>query len=165
MKLAEKHYGRPGLAQELQAKDRNFIRPKETDLLALLEAHSLDYIFIYRSVARQHGLKYLGFPDEINLKQAKMSAFYGQVRVQVSGKTPGTFITKQGAPMVYGITIPRNAPNPRAALAFVRFVLDKDGGMAIIERCGQASAVPSVTDTYDRIPDELKRFALEGDSR
>ena len=52
--LAEKHYEVPGLAAGLQAKDKH-IRPKETDLLALLEAGEIDYVFIYRSVAAQHG--------------------------------------------------------------------------------------------------------------
>ena len=36
-KLAEKHYNRKGLATQLLAKDTKYIRPKETDLLALLE--------------------------------------------------------------------------------------------------------------------------------
>jgi molybdate/tungstate transport system substrate-binding protein len=56
--LAQKHYNIPGLAEKLTAKDK-YIRPKETDLLALLEAGEIDYVFIYRSVASQHGLKTL----------------------------------------------------------------------------------------------------------
>ncbi|MHC4482999.1 MAG: substrate-binding domain-containing protein, partial [Planctomycetota bacterium] len=52
--LAEKFYNRPGLASRLLAKDRRYIRPKEVDLLALLEADELDYVLIYRSVAQQH---------------------------------------------------------------------------------------------------------------
>jgi molybdate/tungstate transport system substrate-binding protein len=50
-KLAEKQYGVPGLAERLLKKDRRYIRPKETDLLALLEMNEIDYIFLYRSVA------------------------------------------------------------------------------------------------------------------
>ena len=30
----------------------------------LLETHTIDYIFLYRSVAQQHDLKYLLLPDE-----------------------------------------------------------------------------------------------------
>ena len=61
--LAEKHYRMPGLYQRLKDKmpDKN-IRPKETDLIALLETRELDYIFIYRSVAIQHQAKYLLLP-------------------------------------------------------------------------------------------------------
>jgi molybdate/tungstate transport system substrate-binding protein len=55
-RLAEIHYTEPGLSERLLEKDRRHIRPKETDLLALLEVGEIDYFFIYRSVARQHGL-------------------------------------------------------------------------------------------------------------
>ncbi|MBU1239230.1 substrate-binding domain-containing protein, partial [Myxococcota bacterium] len=47
MKLSELHYKKPGLAKSLLQKDRKNIRPKETDLLALLEAGQIDYFFIY----------------------------------------------------------------------------------------------------------------------
>lgn len=161
MKLAETYYQRPGLAEKLLAKDRNCIRPKETDLLALLESNTIDYIFLYRSVAQQHGLKFVPLPDEINLRRTDLSDLYEQVSVQISGKTPGTFITRKGAPMVYGITIPKSAPNPKAALAFVTFVLSQDQGMAILERLGQQSAVPAKTSTYDKIPAQLKAFATK----
>jgi len=64
--------------------------------------------------------------------------------------------------MVYGITIPKNAPNPELALKFVEFVLRKDKGMAVMERNGQPSVVPSPSDTFDMIPEPLKEFAAEG---
>ena len=160
-KLAAIHYGDPGLAARLLGKDRRHIRPKETDLLALLEVGEIDYIFIYRSVARQHGLKWGTLPDEINLKSPEMKEIYRKVSVEISGQTLGSVITKMGAPMVYGITIPNNAPNPKAALAFVTFLLERDKGMAIMERNGQPSLVPTISDTYDDIPGPLKRFAAK----
>lgn len=158
-KLAEVHYGVPGLADRLLNKDKRNIRPKETDLLALLEVGEIDYVFFYRSVARQHGLKWVTLPDEINLKNPEMADIYQRASVEVTGKTPGTVIVRPGAPMVYGLTIPKNADNPAAALAFVTFLLEADKGMAIMEKNGQPSLVPSPTDTYDAIPDPLKRFA------
>ena len=68
MKLAEKYYKKVGLAAEMLKKDHKYIRPKEVDLIALLEAGEMDYFFIYRSVAEQHKMKYVILPDEINLK-------------------------------------------------------------------------------------------------
>ncbi len=158
-RLAEKHYGEPGLAERILQKDKRHIRPKETDLLALLEAGEIDYIFNYRSVAQQHGLKWVTLPDEINLKRTEMAATYSQVSVDISGKTPGTVITKKGAPMVYGVTIPTRAPNPQAALAFVTFLLERDNGLAIMEKNGQPSLVPTYSDTFDALPTMLTRFA------
>jgi len=160
MMLAEAYYKKPGLAEALQKKDTRFIRPKETDLLGLLESHSIDYIFLYRSVIEQHGLKCVLLPDAINLKQSAWAKAYGKAQVKITGKTPGTFIVKQGGPMVYGLTIPKRSRNLDAALAFVQFILEEDHGLAILKKMGQPSAVPSVSSTYDRIPEALKPFAL-----
>ena len=161
MKLAEKHYRAPGLTERFLKKDLKYVRPKGTELLALLEMNEIDYIFLYRSVAEQHGLKCLLLPDEVNLKQPGLARWYRTAAVEVSGRTPGSVVTKRGEPMVYGVTIPRGAPNPEAAIAFVAFLLDKDKGMAIMTRNGQPSVAPSPTDTYARIPGPLKKFARE----
>ncbi|MCH8120782.1 MAG: tungstate ABC transporter substrate-binding protein WtpA [Planctomycetes bacterium] len=158
--LAEKFYNKPGLAAKLLAKDKRHIRPKEVDLLALLEVGELDYIFTYRSVAEQHELKYIRLADEINLKRAEFADIYKSVSVSLTGKKPGTRITKTGVPIVYGVTMPKNAPNRKLALAFLAFLLDADKGGAILEKNGQTFLVPSPTDTFDKIPDSLKRFAL-----
>lgn len=160
MKLAEKFYNRPGLADKMLAKDQRYIRPKEVDLLALLETGELDYIFIYRSVAEQHKLKYILLPDEINLKKTKFHDLYKTASVCITGNTPGTFITKFGEPIVYGVTIPKNAPNRELATAFLSFLLDADKGGAILEKNGQTSVVPSPTDTFSSLPESLKTFAL-----
>jgi len=159
MQLAESYYGVPGLADRLLGKDRRFIRPKETDLLPLLETHGIDYIFLYRSVADQHGLSSLRLPDEINLSNPDFAERYAAARVEVSGQNPGETIVKTGAPMVYGVTIPSNAASPELAITFVRFLLDADKGMAIMERNGQPSIVPAATETYDQLPAALREYA------
>ncbi len=160
--LAEKFYNRPGLVESIKSKDQQYIRPKEVDLLALLETGVIDYIFIYRSVAVQHNLKYLVLPDEINLKKADLSDFYKSASVSLTGKQPGTFITKAGEPIIYGITILKNAPNRKLAMAFLTFLLDADSGGAILEKNGQSLAVPSTTETFNKLPESLKIFALPG---
>lgn len=159
MKLAEQYYKEEGLAGRLIEKDQKYIRPKETDLLALIESGDLDYVFIYRSVAEQHHLKYVVLPDEINLKLAEHKDFYAQVTVDITGKKPGEFITKKGEPMVYGLTILKDAPNKELAMRFVDFILS-DKGMAIMKANGQPSMVPSKSETYQSIPASLKKYAL-----
>ena len=159
VKLAEKHYKVEGLAERLLAKRSTHIRPKETDLLALLEVGQVDYIFLYRSVARQHRLQYLVLPDQVNLKNPELAGLYGQVSVEVSGRTPQSVITRTGEAMIYGVTITKDAPNGPAAIAFVSFLLDENEGMAIMARNGQESVVPAATATFESIPEGLKRFA------
>lgn len=161
MKLAESFYNQPGLTNKLIAKDIEYIRPKETDLIALLEAGELDYIFLYRSVAEQHGLKFLILPDEINLKRAELQDEYKKVSVEISGKNPGEKIVQYGDAMVYGFTIPKNSPNPELAKRFVRYFLDKNKGLKILEEQGQPTAIPSYSETYNFIPDDLKQYATD----
>ena len=151
--LAEKYYKVPNLAGKLQNKDRH-IRPKETDLLALLEAGEIDYLFIYRSVAAQHGLNMISLPDEINLKSSAFAKLYSTATVKLSGKTPGQFIIRQGEPMVYSVTIPKNAPNPKAAEDWVSLLLSPRG-QAIMEKNGQPCIKPPQADGIDHIPASL----------
>ncbi len=160
IKLSEKFYNSVGLADKMLAKDKKHIRPKEVDLLALLETGELDYMFIYRSVAEQHKLKYILLPDEINLKKTKFRDLYQSASVKITGSKPGTYITKFGEPIVYGVTIPKNAPNRELAIEFMAFLLDADKGGAILEKNGQSSVVPSPTDTFSSLPESLKSFAL-----
>ena len=158
LQLAEKHYERPSFYERMLSHNGRIVRPKETGLLALVETGEIDYLFIYRSVAQQHGLDYIALPDEINLKDSSRTDLYAQAQVNVTGAEPGTRITKRGAPMVYGITVPQDAPNRRAALAFVEFMLGPEG-QGIMESCGQGVIVPAVCEQYESLPDELKGLA------
>jgi molybdate/tungstate transport system substrate-binding protein len=159
MKLAEDHYGIEGLAGRLLAKDTRHIRPKETDLFALLESGTIDYIFLYGSVAKQHELPYIELPDEINLRNPALDDYYSRAQVAISGDAPGSVVVKSGESMCYGVTIPLGAPEPEIAAAFVKFLLDESKGMKIMSECGQPSVIPSPSASYDMIPADLRRFA------
>jgi molybdate/tungstate transport system substrate-binding protein len=155
--LAEKYYEVPGLYDRLKENcpPRN-VRPKETDLIALLEAGQIDYLFIYRSVCEQHKMPFVVLPDQINLKSNRHKEFYKQVSIKITGKKPGEFIEKTGKPMVYGITIPKNAPNKGAAVAFVSFIVGPEG-QRIMQRNGQPPiSPPDATGKTDLIPQQLK---------
>jgi molybdate/tungstate transport system substrate-binding protein len=157
--LAEKHYAIDGLAAALSKKDK-YIRPKETDLLALLEAGEIDYLFIYRSVATQHGLKMIMLPDQINLKSRAFADLYRTAVVQVSGKTPDETIAHTGEPMVYSVTICRDSPNAEAAQAWVALLLSETG-RSIMERSGQPCIAPAAVDTIDKLPQMLRKFCKQ----
>jgi len=161
IKLAEKYYGKKCKADKLLIKDVRHIRPKEVDLLALLECNTIDYIFIYKSVADQHKLKYVVLPDEVNLKNPEMNSLYSTVSLEIKGNKPGETKVLKGEAMIYGITIPKNAPNMKAALTFVEFFLSKTKGMKIMEDNGQTSVIPSYSPSFDKIPDLLKQFAVK----
>ncbi|MHC4117668.1 MAG: extracellular solute-binding protein [Planctomycetota bacterium] len=158
--LAERFYARPGLADKMLAKDMKYIHPMSADLLALLEVGELDYLFTYRSVAKQHKLAFIALPDQINFKKPELADYYGSASVRLIGKKRGSFITRVGEPIIYGVTMPKNAPNPELAQTFLAFLLDAKEGGAILARNGQFSVVPSPTDTFEKLPESLKAFAL-----
>ncbi|TVR74594.1 MAG: tungstate ABC transporter substrate-binding protein WtpA [Marinilabiliales bacterium] len=156
-RLAELYYEEPGLSDRLLSRHRNMIRPKETELLALLEKNVLDYIFLYRSVAEQHRLQFVELPGELNLKDAGLNDWYARASVEVRGTRPGETMTETGEAMIYGITIPLKTRNSILAEEFVRFFLSGDG-QAIMERNGQNSIVPAVSSTYGMVPESLRQF-------
>ncbi|HSJ76894.1 MAG TPA: extracellular solute-binding protein, partial [Gemmatimonadales bacterium] len=136
--LAEKFYHQPGLAGKLErAFPPRYMRPKEADLTALIQAGELDYSWSYASIARTAGLRYIDLPDEIDLSNPKLADQYARASVRIpsehrSGRDSVEF---RGEPIVYALTIPTGAPHPRTAQAFVRFVLSPEG-KAIIKQNG-----------------------------
>jgi len=157
--LAEKYYKDPGLYKKLLANcPLQNVRPKETDLIALLEAGQLDYVFIYKSVCEQHHMPFVALPDRINLGSPAFAGFYKQAAVKISGKKPGTFLEKQGAPMIYGVTLLNNAPHRESAIKFLAFMLGPQG-RAIMEKNGQQAIYPAkVSGDAGKVPDALKPF-------
>ena len=136
--LAERFYRQPGLAGKLErAFPPRYMRPKEADLTALIQAGELDYSWSYASLARTAGLRYVDLPDEINLGNPKLADQYARASIRVpsehrSGRDSVEF---RGEPIVYALTIPTEAPHPRTAEAFVRFVFSSEG-KAIIKQNG-----------------------------
>jgi molybdate/tungstate transport system substrate-binding protein len=145
--LAEKYYGKSGLYNQLdQACDT--IAAKSVDLINRLELEALDYAFEYLSVAKQHGLRFVTLPPEIDLSRLEYQDFYAQAEIEVVGKRPGE-------PIIYGFTIPQNSPHPDLAAALVEFLLGPRG-QEIMEENGQPPIVPAITNDLDKVPTELK---------
>jgi len=145
--LAERYYRQPQLATLLgAASPPRYMRPKEADLTALLQLGELDYVWTYASIARTNGFRWLDLPLEINLSDPAMAATYAQARVMLPGATraPGDSVEFRGEPIVYALTIPRGAPHPEVAEAFVRFVLSQEGQRIMAEAGLTPSAPPTL---------------------
>ncbi|MBU1662208.1 MAG: extracellular solute-binding protein, partial [Chloroflexi bacterium] len=159
--LAELYYEEPGLYGKLDENcPEENVRPKSVELIALLQSGDMDYAFEYRSVAVQHGLEFIELPDEINLSMVANADFYTQAEVELSGSEPGETITQTGKPIVYGVTIPKDAPSPELALEFVKFLLGSEG-QAIMEQQGQPPIVPPMTDYKAALPEALQALVGE----
>lgn len=155
LQLAEKYYKIPGLYQRIiDNRPKTNIRPKSVELVALLQTGNMDYAWEYRSVAIQHGLRYVELPDNINLGNYKHDDFYKQAVVELTGKKPGTHIKKKGKSCTYGITLLKDAPNLQASIAFLKYLLDPKGGLKIMDEMGQPPFIPC------RVPSEKMKNSL-----
>jgi molybdate/tungstate transport system substrate-binding protein len=155
---SEHDRGRVGGSKEV-------VRSKSVDLIASIQSGDLDYAFEYRSVAVQHGLNFIGLDDAINLGSLGMIGdtnityedFYQEASVQIM-KEPGpppTYETEKGEPIVYGITILKNAENKDLAVEFVAFLLSEQG-QDVMESNGQPFIEPLLCDYPGNLPAELK---------
>ena len=143
LQLAEIFYNQEGLYDRLIAnRPKANVRPKSVELVSLLKTGHMDYAWEYRSVAVQHGLKFLELDDHINLGNYAYDGFYRQAKVKVTGKKPGTWITRTGKSCTYGITMVKDAPNPSGAELFMAYLLDPEGGMKVLASMGQPPFIP-----------------------
>jgi molybdate/tungstate transport system substrate-binding protein len=132
--LAERHYAQPGLAAALErsAHLRN-MRPKEIELVALLESGDLDYAWFYESMARASGVRHVTLPAAIDLGRADNRDAYAQAAVRVIGSSAADTVTMRGAPIRYAFSIPLNAEHSALAERFAAFLLSADG-RRVLER-------------------------------
>lgn len=113
---------------------RLVVRSKSVDLIALLEAGVLDYVFEYRSVATQHGLRFVKLPPELNLGDPGYSDFYTRAMVHIMHGTSRER-KLEGSPIVYGVTIPSTAENKEEAAEFIKLLLS-DVGREVFKELG-----------------------------
>ena len=155
--LAEKHYNVTGIYDRLYGAAGDTMRAKSVDLIALLESGDLDYAFEYDSVAKQHNLKYVSLPEQINLSSAAYESFYAQAKVSIAGTTPGEKINLVGEPILYAVTIPKNFPDQDLAVSWVEFLLS-DKGVAAMEASGQSATTPAIASDKSKIPAALQKY-------
>jgi molybdate/tungstate transport system substrate-binding protein len=158
--LAAGYYGRPGIADSLLTKDRDYIRPKEVDLVALVETGVIDYMFQYKSVAIQHGFRYLVLPDSINLSDISLKDHYSKGSYMIPGSEPGTRTDVKGDYICYSGTVLGRAPEKDLAIKYFRFLLSEEG-RSIFLGSGQEPVIPAVTDQSGAIPQELQPFIAD----
>ncbi len=163
--LIEKHTNiRANGTKVLSPKDittdgKVVIRDKSVDLIALLESGSIDYAFEYKSVALQHNLRFVEFPDEINLKNPSLKDWYAQVSITVWKMENGKLVQKEikAKPIVYGVTIPKNAENREIAEEYLAFLLS-DKGREIFAKNHQEFLEKPLG--FGNVPESIKEFVV-----
>jgi molybdate/tungstate transport system substrate-binding protein len=143
--------------------DKIVVRGSSIRLLALLESGDIDYSFEYESVARQHNLNFISLPPEVNLGDAEQSEFYSRVICSLDfqrfSSVQPEFIGHQ---IIYGITIPSNAPHPEAAQEYIKFLIGPEG-QKILENSYQSVLSPTA-DNPANLPPNI-RATIDGFNR
>jgi len=150
LQLAEHYYAEPGLFEKMIAtRKKKNIRPRSVELVSLLKSRDMDYAFEYRSVAVQYGLQFVELPAKVNLGDFSEAGFYSQAQVKLADGT-----IKTGKPILYGITIPKNAPNRSAAVDLVRYILVE--GQDTFREMGQPPLQPATATEFARVPAAIR---------
>lgn len=124
LQRAEGVYGLPHLSERiLERSTLKYVRPNAAELAALLETGEVDYILEYESVARQYGFKFLALSTELSL------------------------------PILYGVSVPRQAKQAAFATQFVASLLSDDGKEILREAHVNVLRVPVALGT--NVPREI----------
>ena len=138
--------------------DKLKLRSSEVGLISLLDSGYLDYCLIYLSNAKQYGFNYIELPDEINMGSPQFQSDYEQVQVVYEHQRFASIsLDRAGETIYYGLTIPKNAPNPELAEEFAKFLLDGQG-KADFDAAYHPIFEPTFTDNLRALPESLQQI-------
>jgi molybdate/tungstate transport system substrate-binding protein len=132
------------------------IKDKSVELIASLELGGLGYAFEYLSIAKQHGLRFVELPESIDLSSETPAymEIYGRMKaVTLKGNLTAMSIH-------YGVTVPKNAPNPELAERFVEYMIN-ESGRTVLEEMGQSPITPSVASDFEKVPEILRPYSID----
>lgn len=136
------------------------LRGGSVALLGLLESGDIDFAFEYKSVARQHNLRYVALPAELNLSDPALADWYAGVRVQLDfQRFASVEPVFAGERILYGLTIPSNAPDPAEAQAFAAFLLGPQGAQIMADSSHPVLSQPGV-DRPEALPSVLQPLVV-----
>lgn len=162
--LAADYYKVPNLYDDLM---RHFLvipldKPKGFSL-----SSQVDFQFAYEhraqeatAASKDGDFRYVYLPEEVDMSDFSKQNLYSKATVVVPGlgvpNSPAS-VTIHGAHVAWGITVMRNAANPRDAVEFLRFLLGPEG-RAILETKGPKPLVPALVSASDlrRLPHQLQ---------
>ena len=125
------------------------------DVVTILKEGKADYAIEYSSVAIQNGLPYVELPVGMDLSAQEYADSYATVKVKrLSGTTTAT---ETGTPIIYGVTVPKNARSPDLGLEYVKILVSQTG-QDILAADGQEVIDPALG--YGNVPAALKESGV-----
>jgi molybdate/tungstate transport system substrate-binding protein len=148
--LADRYYKRTDLVRLLGPPGNPAQTYPEAQLLIRLESGQLDAGIFYRHELTAHRVPFIELPDEINQGNPRLAALY-----QHASYTTERGATVFGSPILFTVAIPAAARNVPGAVAFVRFLLSRQG-RAMLRRYGFGSASVLLAGDAAKVPAELR---------
>lgn len=130
--LAEAEHDLDGFRDEMLGLV--YEEPEEPQMLAGVETGSRAAAVVYRNMAVDHDLPFREFPAAYNFADPSMAEQYASVTY-----TTDEGYTARGRPILYNVTVPRNADNPDAGRRLVQYLIDHPD---ILEEAGLATGPP-----------------------
>ncbi len=125
------------------------------DVVSILKEGKADYAIEYSSVAIQNGLPYIELPVGMDLSAQENADSYATVKVKrISGTTTAT---ESGTPIIYAVTVPKNARSPDLGIEFIKTLISQ-AGQDILTADGQEVISPPLG--YGNVPEELKESGV-----
>jgi molybdate/tungstate transport system substrate-binding protein len=156
LQLANSYYHDPGLsASVLKNSPDSSETETETSLLGALQSGQIDYLAIYKSSALESHLEYLALPPQINLADPALAADYAKVTIHA-----GSLGALTAEPIIYGLTVPSNAPDAALGQKFVAFVLSP-AGQAIMRSNGFVIISPALASSQSKVPASLQPLTTQ----
>ena len=160
--LAAEYYSKPALYNDLL---QHVTIPGPVRAGTTL-GKQIDFQLIYEHNARAMAaenpdIRYVNLPDEINLSNPTMDAWYRQHASMVLPGlgSPGAARTVviPASRVAWGITILNNAPNRAGAVKFLQMLLGRDGA-TLLEANGPSPLSPAVVSSndYRHLPEALR---------
>ncbi len=125
------------------------IRPKEVDLVSLVQQGIIDYVFEYRSVAVEHHLRYVELPDQIALSNPAYEKLYSSICVVFQN---GKKI--YGSTIKYAIGVTIYGKGNQAVENLMKYIFSKQG-IRIFEEHG--FVILKKVEVYGGAPDWLRQ--------
>jgi tungstate ABC transporter binding protein WtpA len=126
----------------------------ESNVASLITTHAIPLFITYRSYAVSHSLSYVDFLPDVGLGNTDTAdlAAYAQASTTIE-PTSGTVVV-HGAPVLFSVTVPLNAPNPALGTTFIDVLLSP-AGAAILMADGLTPVVPAWSDRPTAVPAPL----------
>ncbi len=126
---------------------------KESQAATLVNSGVVSALITYRSYAVANNLKFVPLNPIVGLQSNNSTALgdYAKLSTTIISST-GAFATVVAAPVLFSVTVPRNAPNPTLGAEFIDLLLSPEG-QAILSTGGAFTPiVPGWTDNPSAVP-------------